>query len=135
MIAFDAPDRSVCIVQRENTNTPLQALVLMNDPQFVEAARVLAQRMQQEGGDSLEAQNTYAFRLVTGRAPLDKELALLEEQYNMALKKYQASPDDALALLGAGEYPLDEALDKTKTAALTMVASTMLNHDEAYMKR
>jgi len=135
MIAFDAPDRSVCIVQRENTNTPLQALVLMNDPQFVEAARVLAQRMQQEGGDSLTEQTAYAFRLVTGRTPNEMELSLFKDQYSIALEKYRKHPDDAQAILAIGEYPLDTSLSTTNTAALTLVASTMLNHDEAYMKR
>ncbi|MBX2820319.1 MAG: DUF1553 domain-containing protein [Rhodothermaceae bacterium] len=135
MIAFDAPDRSVCTVQRENTNTPLQALVLMNDPQFVEAARVLAQRMQQEGGDSLAEQTSYAFRLVTGRTPNDMELSLFKDQYGMALEKYRKHPDDAQAILAIGEYPLSASLNPTNTAALTLVTSTMLNHDEAYMKR
>ena len=135
MIAFDAPDRSVCIVKRENTNTPLQALVLLNDPQFVEAARLLAQRMQNEGGDALSQQTTYAFRLVTGRKPTPLELELLTTQYKLALDKYTSQPNMADELLKTGEYPLDYSLDKTQTAALTMMASTILNHDEAYMKR
>jgi hypothetical protein len=135
MIAFDAPDRSVCIVKRENTNTPLQALILLNDPQFVEAHKVLAERMQKEGGDDLEDQTGYAFRLVTGRNPSKTELQLLLEQYQTEVSRFDQDPESAEQLLNVGEHPVDKSLDKTHTAALTMVASTLLNHDEAYMKR
>lgn len=135
MIAFDAPNRSVCVVKRENTNTPLQALVLLNDPQFVEAARVLAERMQKEGGKTLENQTRYGFRLLCGRLPNPKEAKLIKKQYQAALDKYQENPQAAEALLQVGEYPADSKLDKIQTAALTMVANTMMNFDEAYMKR
>ena len=118
MVAFDAPNRLVCIAKRENTNTPLQALVLLNDPQFVEAARVLAQRMQKEGGDHLQAQIAYGFRLLCGRRPDMSEMKSLEKQYQLALEQYRRDTDAANDLLGMGEYPLDEKLDKLKTAAL-----------------
>ena len=135
MVAFDAPNRLVCIAKRENTNTPLQALVLLNDPQFVEAARVLAQRMQKEGGESLEDQITYGFRLLCGRRPDASEIKSLEKQYQLAMERYRQDTDAAKVLLTTGEYPLDEELNKLKTAALAMVANTMMNFDEAYMKR
>ncbi len=135
MIAFDAPNRSVCIVKRENTNTPLQALVLLNDPQFVETAKVLAERMQREGGDEPEDQTSHAFRLVTGRKPTSTELALLMEQYHSGIEKFKENPASAQQLLNVGEYPMDKNLDKIRTAALAMVASTLFNYDEAYMKR
>lgn len=135
MLAFDAPDRSVCTVKREKTNTPLQALILMNDPQFVEASRVLAERMQKEGGDAFEAQAQYAFRLVCSRKATSKEMTLLRKQYELAFDKYQKDPSAADALLSIGEYPIDQELDKIETAALAMVANTMMNFDEAYMKR
>lgn len=135
MVAFDGPNRLVCTVKRENTNTPLQALVLLNDPQFVEAARVLAQRMQAEGGKEWETQAQYGFRLLCGRKAKESEMALMKKQYEMALQKYRDSPTEAAALLAVGEYPLDTRLDKVQTAALAMVASTMMNFDEAYMKR
>ncbi len=135
MTAFDAPNRDICVVKRENTNTPLQSLVLLNDPQFVEAARVLAQRIQLEKEPQLEKQINYAFRLVTGRhlKPVEKELfvGLYQEQLEL-FKKDKAS---AAELLSVGEAPIPEELDETKTAALAVVASTMINHDEAYMKR
>ncbi len=135
MIAFDATNRSVCIVKRESTNTPLQALVLLNDPQFVEAARVLAERIQKEGGVELADQASYAFRLVTGRRPTKSEFGLLMDQYNDEITRFTENPESADQLLEVGEYPLDQNLDKTQTAALAMVANTLLNHDGAYMKR
>ena len=135
MVAFDAPNRSVCVVKRENTNTPLQALVLLNDPQFVETARVLAQRIQKEGGESLEDQTQYGFRLLCGRKPDGNEMELMKKQYQIALDKYKGNPKAADELLQVGEYPFDNSLDKIQTVALAMVASTVMNFDEAYMKR
>ena len=135
MIAFDAPDRLVCTARRENTNTPLQALVLLNDPQFVEAARVAAQRMQKEGGDTLDDQLRYGFRLFCGRLPGNREMTLMKEQYRIAREKYRDDPTAAGQLLAVGAFPFDETLDRVETAALTLAASTMLNFDEAYMKR
>jgi hypothetical protein len=135
MLAFDAPNRLVCIAKRENTNTPLQALVLLNDPQFVEAARVLAQRMQLEGGKTLEDQTQYGFRLLCGRKPDAKEMELMKEQYQFAVDRFKQNPKSADELLKVGEYPIDKNLDKIQTAALAMVANTIMNFDEAYMKR
>lgn len=135
MTVFDAPNRDVCTVKRERTNTPLQALVLLNDPQFVEAARVLAQRIQKEAPNELETQLVQAFRLITSRQPRSEELAIFEKMYIQQLSRFQNNREDASAFLEVGDYPFDEELDPLKTAALAMVASTMLNHDEAYMKR
>ncbi|MCK5441407.1 MAG: DUF1553 domain-containing protein [Maribacter sp.] len=135
MTAFDAPSREVCIIKRENTNTPLQALVLMNDTQFVEASKVLAQRMQKEGGDSLEEQINHGFRLAVSRNPKAKETLVLKELYDSQKERFSKNPKEAIDLLAVGDKVLDRSLDKTKTAALTMVANTILNHDETYMKR
>lgn len=135
MTAFDAPSREVCTVQRENTNTPLQALVLMNDTQFVEASKVLAARMQKEGGKSLDEQITYGFRLAVSRFPKEEEKTIFKEIFKEQRNRFKESPKEASELLSVGKKQLDNDLDPTKTAALTMVANTMLNHDEAYMKR
>ena len=135
MLAFDASDRLVCTVKRENTNTPQQALVLLNDPQFVEAARVLAERMQKEGGATLKEQITYAFRNLCGRRPTPQELLLLQKQYHIAFAKYQDAPTAAQNLLKVGEHPFNNNLNPPKTAALALVANTIMNFDEAYMKR
>ncbi|NHF60985.1 DUF1553 domain-containing protein [Flavobacteriaceae bacterium TP-CH-4] len=135
MTAFDTPSREVCTVKRENTNTPLQALVLMNDTQFVEASRVLAERMQKEGGTSLEDQITYGFRLAVSRKPKKEESEILKELYERQSERFIAFPKEANELLTVGKKPMDRALNPSKTAALTMVANTILNHDETYMKR
>ena len=135
MLAFDVPNRAVCTVKRENTTTPLQALVLMNDPQFVECARVLAERIQHEGGNTIGSQVQYAFRLLCGRYPDDTELQLLQQQFETALERYETAPEAAEALLSVGEYPRDDNLEKNQTAALVLIANTIMNFDGAYMKR
>ncbi|MCB0685214.1 MAG: DUF1553 domain-containing protein [Saprospiraceae bacterium] len=135
MTIFDAPTRDVCTVKREVTNTPLQALVLLNDPQFMEAARVLAERIQYEGGPTSREQIKYAFRLVCGRMPEEKEAALLMEQFAAESKKFQRTPQSAKSILDIGERKRDTDLEEVNTAALAMVCNTILNFDEAYMKR
>ena len=135
MVVFDAPNRLVCTAKRENTNTPLQALVLLNDPQFVEAARVLAARMLKEGGVSLEDQLIYGFRLLCGREPEERELSLLADQFQKAYTKFNASTSEANELLSVGEYPLPLNMDKSRLAAMTGVANALMGFDEVYIKR
>ena len=135
MTAFDAPNRDFCVVKREKTNTPLQALVLMNDPQFVEAARVMAQKVQQVEEGNLKAQLTYAWKASIGRSPSSKEVGFLLEFFQHQMDTFQDAPEKARELLAIGKHPQDPSLDLAYTAALTMVNSTILNHDEAYMKR
>jgi hypothetical protein len=135
MIAFDAGPRDVCTVRREITNTPLQALVLLNDPQFVEAARVMAERIQIEGGKNLDDQLIFGFRLSTGRKPKDKELEILKQLYQSQIEIFKKDPDKVEELLNVGEYKFKNKVDKLNTAALTVVSNTLLNHDESYSKR
>ncbi|MCM5663391.1 DUF1553 domain-containing protein [Galbibacter mesophilus] len=135
MSAFDAPTRDVCTVERENTNTPLQALVLLNDEEFVEASRVLAERVQMEGGDSIDRQITLAFRLATSITPSEGEVELLKELYSRQLAYFEKTPSATNEILRVGAKDFNTALNKEKTAALTMVSSTILNHDEAFMRR
>ncbi|MEP1796870.1 MAG: DUF1553 domain-containing protein [Eudoraea sp.] len=135
MIAFDAPNREVCIIKRENTNTPLQALVLMNDVQFVEASKMLAVRMQKEGGDSLDQQIRYGFRLTTSRHPKEEETKVLKDLYNSQSQWFTSNKSETLKFLKVGNKKLEEGYLNSKTAALAMVANTLLNHDETYMKR
>jgi len=135
MSAFDAPSRDLCTVKRENTNTPLQALVLLNDIQFVEASKVLAQRMQKEGGDSLEEQLIHGFRLAISRFPKKEETQVLKVLFQTQLARFQSNPSQALELLGVGRKKVDKSLDANTIAALTVVANTILNHNETYMKR
>lgn len=135
MTAFDAPSREICTVKREKTNTPMQALILMNDPQFVEASRMLAERMQKEGSEDWESKVQLGFRLTCGRRANPVELALLKKQYQESYHKFTLAPQKADELLEVGEYPYDPNLDKIETASLAMLANTMMNFDEAYMKR
>ncbi len=135
MTAFDAPNREICTVTRENTNTPMQALVLMNDTEFVEASKVLAERMQKEGGDTLDDQIAYGFRLSISRHPREEEKAIFRKIFQQQQNRFNEDPKEANELLSVGKKQIDSGLNKVKMAALTMVANTMLNHDEAYMKR
>ncbi len=135
MISFDASEKYVCTVKRQKTNTPLQALVLLNDPQYVEASRMLAERMIQEGGDSLDKQITFGFQALTSRTPDQRELQLLEQLYEEEYQDFKASPAAADSLLRVGEHPRDKTLPKAEVAALTVVASTLVNYDEAVFKR
>ncbi|MCW5515844.1 DUF1553 domain-containing protein [Muriicola sp. Z0-33] len=135
MTAFDVPSREVCIVKRENTNTPLQALVLLNDIQFVEASKILAERMQKEGGDALEDQIAYAFKLAISRSPKKEESEILIDLYQSQARRFKEHPKEAKAFLAIGEKKVDQRLNNDKTAALAIVANTILNHDDAYMKR
>jgi len=135
MITMDANDRSYCLVQRPTTNTPLQALVLLNDPTYLEASRVLAERMWKEGGSTPSEQIIFAFRNLTGRKPNAQEIELLRELYEKERNRFTAAPDKAKALLQIGEYPLDASLPRAEIAALAVVNSTIINHDESYMRR
>lgn len=135
MTIFDAPTREICIVKRENTSTPLQALVLLNDPQFVEAARIMAERVQEEGGENLEDQIQYAFRLSTGRTATSEEVKLLSELYQSQYAHYTANKSAAKDFISVGDFRVPSHLDVSKTAALASVTSTIINHNESYMKR
>jgi hypothetical protein len=128
MTIFDAPSREKCTIRRSRTNTPLQALVTLNDPQFVEAARALAQRVMLTGG-SLDEQIALAHRLATGVVPKASTIAVLKQAYDEELAIFQAEPPRANALLAIGESKRNESLDATVHAAMTVVASMILNLD------
>jgi len=133
MAAFDAPTREACTVRRSRTNTPMQALVLLNDPQFVEASRVLAQRVLRAESQT-DAQLAMAFRLLTSRSPDNAEIDVLHELYEAELARYEDNTFDALALLAVGAAPRDESLDPAAHAAMTSVANAILTLDEAVNK-
>ncbi len=134
MQTFDAPDREICIVNRERTNTPLQALVLLNDPTYVEASRILAERMMTQGGTTPAERIRFAFRLATARLPSERELALLAELFVKQQSRYRADRDAAAKLLSNGEAKRNAALDIAELAAWTNVATTILNLDETVTK-
>ncbi len=134
LMSFDAPNREVCVARRAVTNTPLQALVLLNDPTYVEAARKLAERML-AGGRSVEASLTLGFRTATARPPTPAEQALLQKLHRQALARFRADREAARKLLGVGESGRDRTLDEADLAACTAVASVLLNLDETITRR
>ena len=135
MNIFDAPSRAYCVVKREKTSTPLQALVLMNDPQFLEASRVLGQRILLNGGDSIESKINYGYRLLTGRNPDSNEMELLIEYYLDAVNTMEGDHEKALAISSMGEYPVNQNLNQSQLAAYTKIMSTIMNFDATTMKR
>jgi hypothetical protein len=135
MVTFDAAERNVCIVRRQSTSTPLQALALLNDPQIVEAARFLGQRMLREGGATPREQVAWLFRTATGRTATERErdvlMRLLAEQREL----FKADPQAATKLLAVGDARNEPKLDTVDVAASAVLALTVLNHDEAVMRR
>ena len=134
MVTFDAPTREKCVVQRPRTNTPMQALVTMNDVQFVEAARVFAQRVLQQGGADFDSQLDYAFLLTTARPADGLRKRVFRNLYDSQLKAFSADAKRAGELLKFGETKRDESLDPARHAAWTTVASAILNLDEVITK-
>jgi hypothetical protein len=130
LVTFDAPDRETCTVRRPRTNTPLQALVLLNDPTYVEASRKLAERMMTEGGTTAEDRIAFAFRLATARPPRTAEADVLRAVFEEQLAAYRRDPRAARKLLSVGESKRDEKLDAAELAAWSVVASMILNLDE-----
>ncbi len=134
MLAFDSSTRETCIVRTDRTNTPLQALNLMNDVTYVEAARRLAERMMTEGGATPEDRIAFAYRLTTAHRPQPEAHDVLSSAFHDYLDGYQADRAAALGLISVGESPRDETLDITELASYTMVASMILNLDRTITK-
>lgn len=131
MLLFDSPTREICTVKRSRTNTPLQALALLNEVTYVEAARALAQRMLTEGGATASDRIAHGFRRVLGRAPEKADLAVLATGLEKRLNKYRTDRDAAKALLAQGEFKPEAKLDPAELAAYTVTANVLLNLDEA----
>ena len=131
---FDTPTREKCVLRRSRTNTPLQALVLLNDPQYIEAARSLAQKVTLEAGDSVIARIVLAYRLATAHRPSAKTLTLLKKAYEEELAVFQKDPERARKLLTVGESKRDEKFDAAEHAALTIISSMILNLDATVTK-
>jgi hypothetical protein len=131
MALFDAPNRETCQVREERTNTPLQALALLNETGFVEASRALAERVIREADTEPDHRLARAFRIVTSRKPLESELQVLLAGFQQHLEHYRQHPEAAEKLLTVGERPADESFDPPELAAYTAVANMLLNLDEA----
>jgi hypothetical protein len=133
MLLFDSPSREICTVKRSRTNTPLQALALLNEVTYVETARVLAQRMMSEGGRTPAERIGWAFRQVTNRQATANELSILSSGHARYLKRYQTAPEEAQKLSHIGEAPRTEA-NPAELAAYTVTANVILNLDEIITK-
>ena len=127
-LTFDAPTREFCTIRRSTTNTPLQALVLWNDEQFVEAARELAALAMRQAGSG-DAQLTEMYERTTGRALAGDPLRLARETLKQLEARYRAEPAAAAKLLAVGDRPVAGDLEPARHAALTMLASAFLDLD------
>jgi hypothetical protein len=135
MMTLDASKRDVCVVKREKTSTPLQALVLLNDPQLVEAARILGQKMVSESGGDANRLVDEMFLLLTSRHPEPREREILLQTYREQLTYFQKFPERATSFLKTGETPFREDLDAVQLAAAGVLAEMLLNYDACIIKR
>jgi hypothetical protein len=135
MATFDAPSRNVCSLKRPRTNTPLQALVTLNDPCYVEAAQALGRRMCKDGGGSTESKAAHGFRLCLARPPREAELRRLVSVYESAESRYAADPAAATAMATDPLGKLPDGMEAPEAAAWTVVANVLLNLDETFNRR
>jgi hypothetical protein len=134
LLAFDASTREECVVQRPRSNTPLQALVLLNDPTYVEAARLLAARVLRESQADVLARLDRAFRIVLARPPRPEEAPILSSLLARHYGEYRLNPAAARALLGIGDSPQPPDYDAAELAAWTSVARILLNLHETFTR-
>jgi hypothetical protein len=134
MLTFDAPSREVCTVRRQRTNTPLQALELMNDPQYIEASRGFARRIMTEAGSDPAEKVKFAYRVATSRVPSESEVHVLRDIYEKQLVDFRKDPEAARKLLSVGDSKVAKELDQCEMAAWTSVASLIMNLDAAVTK-
>jgi len=130
MLVFDGSNRDQCEVKRARTNTPLQALVLMNDPQVLEASRVLAQKLLKEN-HSMEVNIEKAFRKIVSRKPSPKEMDILNSYYASEEAGFRKNKSNAEKFILAGEYPVDKSIDAIQLATLMQIIHTIFNMDES----
>jgi hypothetical protein len=135
MLTFDAPNRNVCTINRPRTNTPLQALVTLNDPVYIEASQALARRMVKEGGATSETRATYGFRLCLTRPPQPAETKRLVELYQKVRDDFAKNPKEAQQMATEPLGPLPAGMDAVELAAWTVVGNVLLNLDEVFAKR
>jgi hypothetical protein len=132
---FDAPTRESCVVRRQMSSTPLQALALLNDEMYIETSRKFAERMLSEGGSSPAKRLAWALRAATSRPSTNAEVRILEQGFNRRLTQYRADRASAEKLLAAGESPLDKTIGAAELAAYTTAASVILNLDEVITRQ
>lgn len=130
MMAFDAPSREECVAQRTSSNTPQQALVLLNDPTYIEAARAFAERIIREGGTRTSDRLAFAYREALSRVPHAEETELLRGLYQRHLMDYTKNPEEARKALQNGQHPIPEDIDSVELASWTSIARVILNLHE-----
>ena len=130
MSTFDAPTRESCVVRRERTNTPLQALLLMNDPQYIEAARFLAQLTFNQELESVDEDIRFMYKRVMARPPAEELMEVLRENFELNKSEFTQNLESAKKLVKIGETPADAKYEPTRLAALTMLANLLMNQDE-----
>jgi len=133
--AFDVPKRVVCVARRDTTNTPLHAFVLLNGVQYVEAARVLAERLLAETKGDAAAALALAFERLTSRPPDQQQQAILTRMHGAQLEWYAARPEEATKFVGIGQAKRNEALSAVEVAAAAGVINALMNYDESVVKR
>jgi hypothetical protein len=134
MLTFDATNREMCVARREVTETPLQALVLMNDPQFVEAARVLAARLLLDYKQKTKRAIDEAFVRLIGREPRNEETKLLQRTFDEQRHFFASDEDAALSYTSTGEFAADDTMDPADFAAMTAIVQLLMNYDEFQVK-
>lgn len=135
MATFDAPTREACILRRPRTNTPLQALVTMNDPVYIEASQALARRLIKEGGATPADRVRYAFKVCLARTPSDAELARIVKLQEQARTQFAAKPTEAMSIATKPIGPAPQGIEIPDLAAWTIVSNVLLNLDEMFMSR
>jgi hypothetical protein len=130
MTAFDTPSREICTIQRQRTNTPMQSLVTLNDVQFVEASRFLAQRILLTGPNDFPGQVNRAFELATGRPADNLRQQVMKKAYDKQKAVFDQNPAQADQLLAMGDSPREKSIDAKEHATWTVLASMILNLDE-----
>ena len=135
MVAFDAPRRAVCISRRDRTDSPLQALILMNGVQYVEAARVLGEKLHQGANGEVRAMIEQGFLRCLSRQPDAKEIDISTRLYNEQLAYFRQSPAEAEKLLNSGNARRDASIPAPEAAAAAVLAQALLNHDACVVKR
>ena len=135
LMTFDSPDSNECAARRQTSNTPLQALVTLNDPVYIEAAQALARRIVAAGESAPHERVEFAFQTCLTRPPQDTEVRRLVELYEQSLAEYQADPQAATQMATDPLGPAPAAANVAELAAWTVVANVLLNLDEMFMKR
>ena len=132
--AFDAPTREECTAERPRSNTPIAAMTLLNDPSFVEAARVFAERILREGGQEDRARLEFAYREALSRTPDEQEMKIMGRLFALATKEFRADPAAARKLISTGQAPPPKDIDAIEQASWTTVARAILNLSETYSR-